>query len=219
MRVIVHSGMVSPELAAALATSGVDGVMLDVIGADETLREVYHLELTVADVERSLHLLAAHGLRLIPHIVLGLHFGRFLGELRALEMVTAYPVSTLVLVVLAPLAGTPMAESATTSAPRVGRLFRHGAPGGTVDADQPRLRSAARPAKAGARPGRGRPRAERHRVSGRRSHRVREVPGPDAAAVRVLLLAHLGKERNKSAWKAWRWTLERGVAAAGRRRQ
>ena len=61
MRVIVHSGMVSPELAAALATSGVDGVMLDVIGADETLREVYHLELTVADVERSLHLLAAQG--------------------------------------------------------------------------------------------------------------------------------------------------------------
>jgi len=32
MKVIVHSGLVSPELAAALSASGVDGVMLDVIG-------------------------------------------------------------------------------------------------------------------------------------------------------------------------------------------
>ena len=110
MKVIVHSGLVSPELAAALAESGVDGVMLDVIGADETLREVYHLDLTVAEVERSLQLLSANGLRLIPHIVLGLHYGRFLGEHRALEMLVRYPVSTLVLVVLVPLVGTAMAH-------------------------------------------------------------------------------------------------------------
>jgi hypothetical protein len=64
----------------------------------------------VADVDRSLRLLCDHGLRIIPHIVLGLHYGRFLGENRALEMLTGYPVSTLVLVVLVPLAGTPMAH-------------------------------------------------------------------------------------------------------------
>ncbi len=110
MKVIVHSGVVSPRLAAGLADAGVDGVMLDIIGADETLRDVYHLDLTVADMERSLRLLAAQGLRIIPHIVLGLHYGRFLGEHRALEMLTRYPVSTLILVVLVPLTGTPMAH-------------------------------------------------------------------------------------------------------------
>ncbi len=110
MKVIVHSGLVSPEIAAGLAASGVDGVMLDVIGADETLRDVYHLDMTVADVDRSLQLLSERGLRIIPHIVLGLHYGRFLGEYRALDMVTRYPVSTLVLVVLVPLVGTPMAH-------------------------------------------------------------------------------------------------------------
>ncbi|MFN3286057.1 MAG: radical SAM protein [bacterium] len=109
MRVVVHSGFVSPEVAAALARAGVDGVMLDVIGADETIREVYHLDRTVSDVERSLALLADQGLRIIPHIVLGLHYGRFLGEYRALDLVARYPVSTLVLVVLVPLSGTPMA--------------------------------------------------------------------------------------------------------------
>lgn len=108
MRVVVHSGVVSPRLAEGLVRAGVDGVMLDIIGAQETIREVYHLDLTPADFERSLALLAAHGLRIIPHIVLGLHYGRFLGEWDALEMIASHPVSTLILVVLTPLTGTPM---------------------------------------------------------------------------------------------------------------
>lgn len=123
MKVVVHSGLVSPELAAGLAASGVDGVMLDVIGADETLREVYHLDLTVADVDRSLRLLSGHGLRIIPHIVLGIHYGRFLGEYRALEMLVRYPVSTLVLVVLVPLVGTPMAQIPPPSVEQVADFF------------------------------------------------------------------------------------------------
>ena len=110
MTVIVHSGVVSPALADALAEAKVDAVMLDVIGADETIRDVYHLDLTAEDFSRSLALLAAAGLRIIPHIVLGLHYGRFLGEYRALEMIGAHPVSTLILVVLVPLIGTPMAH-------------------------------------------------------------------------------------------------------------
>lgn len=110
MRVIVHAGVVSPESAGALAAAGVDGVMLDIIGADATIREVYHLERTVADFERSLELLAARDLRIIPHIVIGLHYGRLVGEWTALEMIGRYPVSTLILVVLTPLTGTPMAH-------------------------------------------------------------------------------------------------------------
>jgi uncharacterized radical SAM superfamily protein len=110
MRVIVHSGVVSPRLAEGLVEAGVDGVMLDIIGADETIREVYHLDLTADDFERSLSLLAERGLRIIPHIVLGLHYARLVGEWRALDMIRRYPVSTLILVVLTPLVGTPMAH-------------------------------------------------------------------------------------------------------------
>ena len=110
MKVIAHSGVVSPELAEGLADAGVDGVMLDIIGADETIHDVYHLDLTTADFERSLALLAARGLRIIPHIVCGLHYGEFRGERRALEMIARYPVSTLIIVVLVPLVGTPMAH-------------------------------------------------------------------------------------------------------------
>lgn len=108
LRVIVHTGVVAPRVAEELARAGVDGVMLDVIGADETIRDVYHLDLTVADFERSIALLAGEGLRIIPHLVLGLHYGQFLGEHRALDIVGRYPVSTLILVVLVPIVGTPM---------------------------------------------------------------------------------------------------------------
>ncbi len=125
MRVIVHSGVVSPALAAGLAAAGVDGVMLDVIGADETLREVYHLELSAAEVERSLELLTAAGLTVLPHVVLGLHYGRLLGEWTALEMIGRYPVSTLILVVLTPLVGTPMAGLAPPPVAVVEEFFAH----------------------------------------------------------------------------------------------
>lgn len=110
MKVIVHSGVVHPALAEALAEAEVDGVMLDIIGAEETIREVYHLDLTPDDFERALELLAERGLRIIPHIVCGLHYGRFLGEYAALDMIARYPVSTMIIVVLVPLIGTAMAD-------------------------------------------------------------------------------------------------------------
>lgn len=47
----VHTGLLDEETAAGLAEVGVDGAMIDVIGADETIREVYHLDATVADYE------------------------------------------------------------------------------------------------------------------------------------------------------------------------
>lgn len=108
MKVIVHSGVVHPALAEALAAAEVDGVMLDIIGARETIDEVYHLDLLPDDFDRALGLLADKGLRIIPHIVCGLHYGRFLGEHAALDMIARHPVSTAIIVVLVPLIGTAM---------------------------------------------------------------------------------------------------------------
>ncbi|MHB8295439.1 MAG: radical SAM protein [Acidimicrobiales bacterium] len=131
MKVVAHTGVVSPALAEGLASSGVDAVMLDIIGADETIRDVYHLDLTTEDFARSLSLLAGAGLRIIPHIVIGLHYGRFLGEQRALEMIAAHEVSTLILVVLTPLVGTPMAGLTPPAPGEVADFFevaRHSMP-------------------------------------------------------------------------------------------
>ncbi len=125
LKVIVHSGVVTPELAAGLAEAGVDGVMLDVIGADETIEQVYHLDLKADDFERSIARLAEREMRIIPHIVLGLHYGRILGEHNALEMSRRFPVSTLILVVLTPLVGTPMGHLEPPPVGEVVDFFAH----------------------------------------------------------------------------------------------
>src|SRR4030042_5915834 len=86
--------------------------MIDVIGSDDTIRLVYHLDASVEDFERSLALLEDYGIPSLPHIVMGLHYGAFLGEEAALEMVAGHRIAGLILVALTPLVGTPMQDIA-----------------------------------------------------------------------------------------------------------
>jgi uncharacterized radical SAM superfamily protein len=105
----VHPGLPDEATCAALAEVDIDGAMVDIIGHEDTIRQVYHLEATPADFEAVLARLHRYGVPAIPHIILGLHFGQMLGEWRALEMIARYPPKILVLVILMPLSNTPMA--------------------------------------------------------------------------------------------------------------
>lgn len=102
LEVLAHTGLVDRTRAEALQAAGVDGAMLDIIGAQETIREVYHLDRPVADFEDSLAQLVAAGLNVIPHIVVGLHFGRLLGEANALEIIARHATRAVIIVVLMP---------------------------------------------------------------------------------------------------------------------
>jgi len=109
LNVMVHTGLIREEMIAKnLKDAGVDGVAIDIIGDDATIRDVYHLDATVKDFDRSLEYLAKYELSLRPHIILGLHFGKFLGEYPALDLIAKYPVHALVLVILTPMHDTPM---------------------------------------------------------------------------------------------------------------
>lgn len=119
----VHPGLADEATAAALGAVGVDGAMLDVIGAAETIREVYHLDVPVEAYEQAMARLEAHGVPLVPHIVLGLHHGRMLGEWRALEMIARHRSRLVVLVVLMPLYGTRMAGVAPPPPEEIGAFF------------------------------------------------------------------------------------------------
>jgi len=104
----VHAGFVDLAQARALKRAGVDKAMIDVIGHEQTAREVYHLP-GLGPVEESLQALAEAGLEMAPHVVAGLHFGRLKGEERAVELALAAGARTLVFVVFMPLKGTPLA--------------------------------------------------------------------------------------------------------------
>jgi uncharacterized radical SAM superfamily protein len=99
-RVIVHTGLLRKETAKKLREAAVDQILIDVIGDEDTIHEVYHLNKRVEDYEETLWMLKEMGHRLAPHIIIGHHFGEIRGEWRALEMVTRVGVETIVLVIL-----------------------------------------------------------------------------------------------------------------------
>ncbi len=102
-KVICHTGLIRKETAIALKEARVDQILIDVIGDEETIREVYHLNKRVEDYEETLRMLKETGHCLAPHIIIGHHYGEIRGEWRALEIVTRVRVETIVLVVLKPL--------------------------------------------------------------------------------------------------------------------
>ncbi len=123
LAVRVHPGLPDEETAAALGEVDLDGAMLDVIGAEETIREVYHLDVGVSEYAAALDRLSRHAVPLVPHIILGLHYGKMLGEWRALEMIARHRPKLLVLVILMPLYGTAMATVTPPPVEEIGAFF------------------------------------------------------------------------------------------------
>ena len=122
LKIAIHSALLDAPRARAMADAGVDTAMMDVIGAEETIRDVYHLDRPVADFEATLEALCATTMEVVPHIVIGLHYGRLLGEPNALDIVSRHRVHSLVLVVVMPFYARP-GTFATPDASDVGRVF------------------------------------------------------------------------------------------------
>ncbi len=122
LRIAIHTALTDERRARLMESAGVDTAMMDVIGAEETIREVYHLERPVADFEATLAALCATGMEIVPHIVIGLHYGRILGEANALDIVSRHDVHALVLVVIMPFYARP-GTFVTPDAHDVGRIF------------------------------------------------------------------------------------------------
>ncbi len=101
-KIAVHTALADSASAQHMADAGIDVAMMDVIGAQDTIAQVYHLKRSVDDFERTLESLVATAMKVVPHIVLGLHYGRFLGEWQALEIIQRHQPDALVLVVAMP---------------------------------------------------------------------------------------------------------------------
>lgn len=108
LKVAVHTGLVQPSLAEALGEAHIDAAMIDIIGADETIKEVYHLNCSVDAFRRSLTLLSRNRIPIVPHVVVGIHYGRLRGEKQALETISKCSPAAVVIVALTPLEDTPM---------------------------------------------------------------------------------------------------------------
>jgi len=122
LRIAIHTALTDEAGAKEMEAAGVDVAMLDIIGAEETIRDVYHLDRPVADFESTLAALCSTSMQISPHIVIGLHYGRILGEENALDILSRHETKALVLVVIMPFYAKP-GTFATPDATDVGRIF------------------------------------------------------------------------------------------------
>ena len=122
-KIAVHTALVDADAAQRMEDAGIDVAMMDVIGAQETVTQVYHLKRPVVDFERTLEVLENTRMKVVPHIVIGLHYGRLLGEWKALEMLQRHLPDAVVLVVVMPMYATPKRPFVTPDPGEVGRFF------------------------------------------------------------------------------------------------
>jgi uncharacterized radical SAM superfamily protein len=110
LTVLVHTGIIDAATAEALKTAGVDAALIDIIGSNETIKKVYNLNATVEDYASSLKALSRASLNFVPHVIVGLHGGKLQGELHALQLISRYKPSALVIIAFMPIRGAVMAR-------------------------------------------------------------------------------------------------------------
>jgi uncharacterized radical SAM superfamily protein len=103
-----HVGLIDEEAMQAIAPY-VDVISFDVVGDEETIREVYDLDKTPADYVETYAMLRRHA-RVVPHITVGLRCGQLGHERPAMDMLARAGVDALVFIVLIPTPGTRYAR-------------------------------------------------------------------------------------------------------------
>jgi uncharacterized radical SAM superfamily protein len=105
IKLAAHTGLVNRETAVQMRNI-FDVAMMDIIGRKETIKEIYNLNNSPEDFYSSIEYLLEQGISVVPHVVLGLHYGKILGEFEAIKRLSSYKLSSLVLVIIEELKGT-----------------------------------------------------------------------------------------------------------------
>jgi len=111
LTILIHTGIINADTAKQLQTAGVDAALIDIIGSDETIREIYNLKTTVKNYAESLQALENAKIDFVPHIIAGLHHGKLKGEYAALNMLNQYKPAAVVIISFMPIPGTLMAKT------------------------------------------------------------------------------------------------------------
>ena len=108
LKVVVHTGIVDRDAADKLARAGIDAALIDVMGSNETVREIYGLRRSVEDYDASLSALEKAGVPFVPHVLVGVHYGKLKGEFEALGIISRHKPSAVIIIGFTPFSGTAM---------------------------------------------------------------------------------------------------------------
>ena len=111
---IAHTGVVrNEEIAKKFANAGVKIALLDMVGDDETIKEVLKQPFTVDDYLNSFKYLKKAGLKIAPHVIVGLSKKGIEGDLHAIELLKEVDPDAVIIVGLMPLVGTRITRQPT----------------------------------------------------------------------------------------------------------
>lgn len=123
LKISVHCGIIDKKTAKMLKEAGIDQALIDVIGDDMTITRVCGTDIKVRDIVDSIHSLLDVGIPIIPHIVVGMNYGRIVGEYRAIDLLKGIPIKMLVFVSLMPLPDTEMQNIKLPTAEDIARIL------------------------------------------------------------------------------------------------
>ncbi len=118
----LHVGLLTDEMIDQISDYA-DVVSFDLIGSDETIRNVIGIDATADDYWRTYRALSEQ-VTTIPHIIVGLDGGTIKGEWVLLDRLRETPPKALVFLVLWPIRGTRFAQVSPPSLTQVFELFR-----------------------------------------------------------------------------------------------
>ncbi len=105
--IAIHPGFVDDNLANEIAEA-CHIAFVDVIGSEETAHEVIGLKEAMG-IDTLKNLIEA-GISVTPHITIGLHYGKIVGEYDALKIIKKFSIKRVVLNIICKTKNTPFEE-------------------------------------------------------------------------------------------------------------
>jgi len=99
-----HTGLLNEETAKQLAIAGVDIVSFDVTMDKDVINNIFHLNKDIDDYKKAISLMQKYGINIVPHICIGLFYGKIHKELETIKFLkeSGLDPSLIVLIALIP---------------------------------------------------------------------------------------------------------------------
>jgi len=122
-RLIAHTGLITEENVKKISPY-IDSVSFNLVGDNETIKEVFGLKKQVDDFVESYLALKKH-IKVYPHITIGLHGGRINGEYKALDILKDLGTDVLVFNVFIPTPDTEYSDRKPPAVEEVLEIISH----------------------------------------------------------------------------------------------
>jgi hypothetical protein len=96
-----HTGLLNEETAKKLAEANVDIVSFDINMDEDIIKEIYHLDKNVDDYKKAIVLLKKYKLNIVPHICVGLYYGKLHKELDSIKFIKESGINPSLIVLIA----------------------------------------------------------------------------------------------------------------------